>query len=120
MILRVLAVLSLLASPAFAFTASNDLRVHPTGDGQFTVPYRGQSAAAAFWCAAGDYVVRDLRQPASTRIYRTSAVPRLSGQGMDFALTAAASTGKTGLVLLGPDDGSISAALAQSLCDVLN
>ena len=117
MILRALA-LTLLASPAMAFTASNDLAVRATGKDTFSVPYGGQSGPAAFWCAAGDYVVRDLRQGPQTRIYRTSPVPRKSGQGMAFSLTASASAGKSGLILLGSDDGGVSAVMAQTLCSV--
>ncbi len=114
--IRLTLLLTLAAVPAQAFTASNDLRVQPTGNTAFTVPYGGNSAPSAFWCAAGDYVVQALGQPPGTRIYRTSPPPRRAGQGMDFALAAAASPGKTGLALLGSDDGSITAALAQALC----
>ena len=106
----------LLASPAQAFTAANDLRVVASGNATFSVPYGDNSAPTAFWCAAGDYVVRGLGQSPATRIYRTSPVPRRSGQGMDFTLVAGAGVGKTGLIRLGGDDGSITAANAQAFC----
>jgi hypothetical protein len=109
--------LTLIALPAQAFTAANDMRVLPTANGGFSVPWSGDSAARAFWCAAGDYVIRGLGQPPATRIYRTSPLPRHSGQPMDFALSAAASAGSTGLALLGSDDGGVSAAFAQNFCN---
>ena len=114
------AVLISLASPAAAFVAGNDLTVRATGPGQFTVPYQGKPGPSDFWCAAGDYVIRSLGQPPQTRIYRTSAPPRASGQGMDFALSAGADPAKTGLIVLGQDNGSLSALLAQSLCSVMD
>ena len=117
MILRAI-VFALIASPAMAFTASNDLVVHPASAGQFSVPANGQSEPRAFWCAAGDYVLRGLGQGPQTRIYRTSALPRATGQGMDFSLDASQSAGKTGLLWVKPDDGGMSAALAQSFCAV--
>lgn len=104
------------ALPAQAFTASNDMRVQPTGEAAFTVPYNGNSSPEAFWCAAGDYVVSGLGQRADTLIYRASAVPRHSGEGIDFSLQLGAGSGKTGLVLLGGDNGAITAALAQGFC----
>lgn len=110
-------VLCLLASPVSAFTASNGLGVQPTGGNTFTVPYDSRSELTAFWCAAGDYAKSALAQPASARIYRASGVPRGAGQGVQFSLTPV-SGAKTGLLLLGPDDGSITVALAAVLCDV--
>ena len=114
------AVLISLASPAAAFVAGNDLTVRPTGPGQFTVPYQGKPGPTDFWCAAGDYVIRSLGQPPQTRIYRTSAPPRRSGQGMDFSLSASPEQAKTGLIVLGEDDRSLSALLAQSFCSVMD
>ena len=110
----------LAATPAAAFTAQNDMRVIPTGTAAFSVPWNGDSAPTAFWCAAGDYVIRDLGQPPYTRIYRTSPVPRQSGQPMDFALSAQTSVGDTGLALFGSDDGGVSAAFAQNFCNDLH
>ncbi|MEO6301222.1 MAG: hypothetical protein ABIV25_15630 [Paracoccaceae bacterium] len=106
----------LFALPAQAFTASNNMGVQATGNAAFSVPYDGDASPAAFWCAAGQYVHYALGQPVATRIYRTSSLPRHSGQGMDFTLTAADSAGKTGLIMLGGEDGSISAAHAEVLC----
>ena len=113
--LRALA-LCLLASPAMAFTASNGSKVQSTGPGTFTVPYQGIAAPTAFWCAAGDYATRVLGLPASARIYRASTAPRGAGQAVDFSLAPVPGI-KTGLLLLGPDDGSITLGLAAVLCD---
>jgi len=109
-----------IATPAAAFTAQNDMRVNPTGNSSFSVPWRGDSAPTAFWCAAGDYVIRGLGQSPSTRVYRTSPVPRRSGQPMDFSLSAQLSVGDTGLAVFGSDDGGVSAAFAQNFCNELH
>ena len=107
------------ANPAAAFLARNDLVVEPAGDGStFAVPYRGKSAVQDFWCAAGDYVLRGLNMPRSTRIYRVSEPPRRSGEGITFSLDPARSASRTGLAILGGGDGaSLSIAHAQLLCD---
>lgn len=107
--------LPLALATALSFTAPNGLTVMQTGAETFSVPYQSQSGPAAFWCAAGAHVVHDLGKAPSTRIWRASALPRRSGQGMDFALTPVAGA-KTGLVLLGSDDGSLSALHALTLC----
>lgn len=112
--------LSLIALPAQAFTAQNDMRVQPTGNTTFSVPWRGDSAPQAFWCAAGDYVIRALGQSPATRIYRTSPLPRRSGQPMQFALSPEASIGSTGLAVFGATDGGLSAAFARNLCNHLD
>jgi hypothetical protein len=104
-----------LATPG-AFVATNGLTGQPTDASNFAVPFAGLSASTDFWCAAGDYTIRVLAMPASTPIFRTSALPRRSGDGMSFSLVAANSVGKTGLVLLGGDGNGVTAALAQSFC----
>lgn len=103
------------ATQAQAFMAENRLIVIPTGSQDFTVPWRGESAAAEFWCAAGDYVRRELGMPGTTRIYRTSG-PRRSGQGVDFSLSPEGAQ-PTGLLRLFTDSRGVSAAHARMLCD---
>ncbi|MEQ9039980.1 MAG: hypothetical protein RIE24_16645 [Silicimonas sp.] len=105
-----------LALPANAFMARNSLVVEPRADGTFEVPYRGLSGASDFWCAAGDYVFRELGLPPETRIFRVSGPPRRSGQGITFSLSPEGAT-KTGLFILG-DNRSVSAAHARQLCEV--
>jgi hypothetical protein len=100
-----------------AFTAANGLGVEPQGEASFTVPYAGLSGPTDFWCAAGDYAIRVLHQPGDALIYRTSPLPRKSGEGMAFSLDAAASVGKSGLALLGGDKDGVTAILAQSFCE---
>lgn len=107
---------ALMATPASAFVAENDLIVRGTGGGTFEVPYRGLSGVSQFWCAAGDYVIRDLGQPSTTKIYRTSSPPRRSGNGITFSLSSEGAK-RTGLFVLGSPRG-ISASHARSLCDV--
>lgn len=107
---------AILAQPASAFMARNDLIVTPTAEGRFEVPYRGLSGASDFWCAAGDYVVRELGLPADTEIFRVSAPPRRSGQGIAFGLSPEGATA-TGLALLSGGPG-VTAAHARQLCEV--
>ncbi len=106
------------AAPAHAFLAANDLVVRPAGGSDFTVPYRGKSGASDFWCAAGDYVIRDLHLPPNTHIWRTSEPPRRSGEGIDFSLSPDRAASNSGLALFGGDGRSLTAAHAQSFCDI--
>ena len=106
-------------SPAAAsadFLAENRLVVVPGPGGTFSVPFRGESGASAFWCAAGDYVIRELNLPRGTRIYRTSEPPRRSGEGIAFSLSPAGAASSTGLATFGTRS-SLSASHARFLCD---
>lgn len=105
-----------LAFPAHAYMASNGLVIEPIGPTEFTVPYRGESGAAAFWCAAGEYVVGGLDLLPTTRIYRTSKPPRRAGEGISFSLRPEAAE-NPGVVILGSNDKGMSAAMAQLFCD---
>lgn len=106
--------IALVPAAAPAWIAQNDLIVEPTGASDFTIPYRGKSEAREFWCAAGDYVIRELGMRPGTRIYRTSSPPRRSGQGISFSLSSEGAK-KPGIVLLSDGPG-LSAGFAQSLC----
>ena len=108
--------LLLLPTAAPAWIAQNGLVVEPSGGSDFAVPYRGKSGARDFWCAAGDYVIRELDQPPGTRIYRTSSPPRRSGQGIRFSLSTEGAT-RPGLFMIFGET-SVSAAHARSLCDI--
>lgn len=111
-----LAALVLAAAPAQAFIARNGLVVESAPGGAFEVLYRGLSGASDFWCAAGDYVIRELRLSPDTRIYRLSSPPRRSGQGITFSLSSEGAK-RTGLALLS-GGRSISAAHARQLCQI--
>lgn len=103
--------------PAQAFLAQNHLRVEATGTTDFTVPYGGKSGPRDFWCAAGDYAQRVLHLPAATEIYRTSAPPRKSGEGMSFSLDPARATAP-GLIRLSQNPG-LSVAEARFQCELV-
>ncbi len=106
-----------LATPAAAWMASNSLPVRDLGVGQIEVVARpGMSAAMAF-CAAGEYARRVLGLSAETRLWRASPIPRRSGESMIFSTTPTAAPGKTGLVMLTDDDGSLTVSFASALCD---
>ena len=93
-----------------------DPRVEDQGAGLFAVfPAGGLSASEAF-CTAGGFAQARLGLGPTDRIWRVTPVPRRSGQPMVFSTRAQDSAGRSGLVLLGPDDGSITVGFAQSLC----
>ncbi|MGB3312837.1 MAG: hypothetical protein WBB85_00325 [Albidovulum sp.] len=106
-----------LATPAAAFTAQNGLIVEPQGADGFSVPWRGKSGPAAFWCAAGDYAIRVLHLAPTDVIYRASEPPRRAGEPMDFTLNPEASASTTGLFSLFQRGGGLSVGHAQSLCE---
>lgn len=105
------------AAPASAFTAQNGLIVHPEGAEDFTVPWRGKSGPADFWCAAGDYAIRKLRLPPTATIWRASEPPRRSGEAVRFTLRPERAASSTGLAVLGARGAGLSAGGAQSLCE---
>ncbi|MEM9425552.1 MAG: hypothetical protein AAGA06_02520 [Pseudomonadota bacterium] len=115
---KLLLILSLISAPTMApaWLAPNGLVVEPRSDG-FHIPYRGLSGARDFWCAAGEYVLRELRLPRDTVIYRTSSPPRRSGQGISFSLSPEGAK-KPGLILLSRQRG-VSASLAREFCNDL-
>lgn len=108
-----------LAIPSTWFRAVNGMWVEPETPGKFYVPWKGDPGAQVFFCAAGDYVIRRLGMPQSTRIYRLSEPPRRAGEGIWFSLDpegAASRTGVTTLLSSGPQN-SLSAAASKGFCD---
>lgn len=110
-----LAVALAAAAPASAFTARNGMTVTPVEGQSFTVGFPSPDAETQYLCAAGDYVIRNLGLPASTRIYRASPPPRKQGQGITFTLDAAAGTEMALFTSFGSGkgDGGISAGVAR-------
>lgn len=106
---------SLTVSPAQAFVASNGLVVQRVNETDFFVPFRGRSGATAFWCAAGDFVVRRLEKSPGTRIFRLSPPPRRSGEGMLFSLSPEGAQDR-GVLVWGSRDAGMSASLARTYC----
>jgi hypothetical protein len=114
---RILAIaFVLLSSPAHAFLADGGFIVSDLGNGQMEVKPRGGLSAPQAWCAVSDYAVRFLGMPTSTQIWRISEPPRKAGKSIVFSFSPEGAATKTGLVIVGADDGSISAALGRSLC----
>lgn len=107
-----------LAAPASAFTAQNGLIVQPDGPAAFTVPWRGRSGPADFWCAAGDYAVRKLHLSPAALVYRASEPPRRSGEAIRFTLHAEEAASSTGLAILGAKGAGLSVGHAQSFCEI--
>lgn len=102
------------ALPAQAFIAQNDMIVHSEGMG-FHVEFKAGVGASDYWCAAGDYVIRDLGLARSTRIWRVSPPPRRAGEGISFTLSPEGAAASTGLAVW-PDTGGLPAHHAQALC----
>lgn len=102
-------------SPAQAFVASNGLIVQQVNATDFFVPFRGRAGAASFWCAAGDFVVRQLGMRPNTRVFRHSPPPRGAGQGILFSLNAEGAQDR-GIQVWGSRDAGMSASLAQTYC----
>jgi hypothetical protein len=112
--LATLAMAAALANPAAAFRATNGFDVTPTGPQEFTVEFRSVRNETAYWCAAGQYVTRELGLSSKTRIYRASPKPRGAGQGIAFTLDPAGAAPGAGLSTLSRDgDGSVSAGHAR-------
>ena len=106
------------ASPVDAFQAQNSMNVRAEGPAGFEVAYKGGRAGASdFWCAAGDYVVRQLKRPGNTKIYRTTGVPRRAGEDVRFSLNSEGAKPTGLLTLFGPRH-SVTAARARFLCEV--
>ena len=80
---RCLLLLSLLASPAMAFQARNGAEVTGTATEIVVVARPGLSSSES-WCAAGDFVIRALGQPA------TGCITGFVTIGSDNAYLAAA------------------------------
>ncbi|WP_444666749.1 hypothetical protein [Cereibacter changlensis] len=114
-LLAALALTGALTVPAHAFRAQNDLIVDGSGT-EFHVQASPGQGASQSWCAAGDYVIRDLGIAPTTRIWRTSEPPRRQGQGVSFSLTPEGAASKTGLLVLGAEGASLTAAFAQQHC----
>ena len=76
----------------------------------------GNYGASDFWCAAGWYAWRVLHVANNVRIYRLSEPPRRGGQPIVFSLDPTGKASRTGLAVIGPDDGSLSVASARALC----
>jgi len=105
------------ASPADAVTIGVRQRVSQDPSGDFTVQYDSQAKLTDYWCAAGRFVSQTLGLPDRTRVYRQSPEPRKIGKGITFTLDATRSSGKTGITTFGgPQDGSMSAGGAETLC----
>ena len=103
------------ATPAAAFRAENGLTVEPVDTATFYVPWQGKSGAYHFWCAAGDYVIRELNLPTSTDIYRYDAPVRARGEGIRFGFDPNRAQ-KTGLIRL-QGGLSLNAAYARTFCN---
>ncbi|TDL84204.1 hypothetical protein E2L08_01695 [Palleronia sediminis] len=103
------------ALPAQAWTARNGMAVEPLSPSSFSVAWTGRAGARNFWCAAGDYVTRNLTLPPATKIYRYSPPIRQSGEGIVFGLDPARATA-TGLIRLQGGLG-VTAAHARLLCE---
>lgn len=112
---RSILLLSLIASPALAFTARNGVEVQGSADQINVEPSAGQAAPES-WCAAGDFVIRGLGLSGTTLVYRLSPPPRRGGEGVTFSLSPEGTSERTGLLHIGTHGNAVTAAHAQMLC----
>jgi len=118
--IRALLFLALTAAAPAGATVLLDRPAIEAGLGaSFTVPYSGRSGVSWFWCVAADHARHGLGAARSDRIWRLSEPPRRSGEGLRFSLSAEGAAGATGLVMLGPDDGSITVAHGLAICEAI-
>jgi hypothetical protein len=110
----------LAASPAAAFQAQNNFTVRQLDNNRFEVLSRGGLSASDAWCAAGDFVIRGLRRPNNTMIWRISEPPRRSGQSIVFSLSSEGAASTTGLASFGNSGASSTASHGRNLCWAVN
>lgn len=115
LLLASLATASLAATPALAWRASNKLPVAGNA-AEFRVDFGAGDWMEDYWCAAAEFTISQLGQTPGARIWRTTSVdPRRLGY-VGFSLSPERSVGDTGMSTIGRNDGSFSAATAQSFC----
>lgn len=109
--------LSLIPATASAYVAQNGYVVKSDDAGGVMVMPKGRLGVADAWCAAGDFTIRVLSMPGTTRIWRITPVPRTKGEPMHFSFSPEGAETDTGMLTVGgPQDGSMSATLAQQIC----
>ena len=116
LVLSILLGATAIAAPAQAWVASNGFVVQRIDDMRFQVNSRGRLGPSNAWCAAGDYVIKNLGLPFATPIWRASPTPQRGGEPIVFTLVPSEQHYETGLAQIGNDTGSVSASLAQQLC----
>lgn len=105
-----------LPTSALAFIAKNGMQATQISPTEIAVEYEARQADTDYWCAAGDYVKRVLKQPGATRLWRATPKPRKAGQGIVFTLDPAKKAEGAGVSQFGkgPRDGSLSVSLAAT------
>jgi hypothetical protein len=114
-LLPLLLAAGLAATPAAAWQSQNNFTVRQLDQNRFEVLSRGGLSNSDAWCAAGDFVIRGLRLPRNTQIWRISEPPRRSGQSIVFSLSSEGATSRTGLSSFG-GGSSVSANHGQNIC----
>lgn len=107
---------------ASAFWAWNRHEVQNVGNGVFEVVSRVGSAPTDFWCGAGDYAIRVLGAPVTSRIYLWQGIGpstvRSGKKGVQFSLNppAGADTSPGLSVTVKRVGDNMSASMAQGYC----
>lgn len=109
-----LALFLTLPLPALAFTAQNGMTARQIGPTEIAVPFEGWARDTDYWCAAGDFAERGLGVAGKTRLWRATAKPRRSGEGIVFTFDPAKKAEGAGLSQFGkgPRDGSLTVGAA--------
>ena len=117
-----LTALVLLPAAALPWRAWNRHEVLPVGNGVYEVVSRIGSGAQDYWCAIGDYAIRQDRVAATQRIYVWQAIgpseTRPNRKGVQFAYRPpAGSNTETGYSLTVRQVGdNLNAATARQYC----
>ena len=108
------AIFLLLPVPGAAFIASNGMSARQISPTEIEVDHDARGNDTDYWCAAGDFVRKELRASDRTRIWRATPKPRKAGQGIVFTLDPQRKAEGAGLSQFGsgPRDGSLSAGMA--------
>lgn len=97
--------------------APNLQNVTSTGPGTFTVSFRAGRGAPDYWCAAGEFVVKELNLSRTTRIWRTAPEPpRPQGASVSFSLSPEGAVHSGLAVISTSSRGGLTASHARQLC----
>ncbi|UWQ89765.1 hypothetical protein K3727_13180 [Rhodobacteraceae bacterium M382] len=111
-----------MGAPAMAWRASSGLEVFALSDGTVEVLSRAGSATTDFWCAIGDYAVRQARVPTKDRVYLVApmgpSATRSNYKSVRFGFTkpANADTGQSYSLSIKRVGENLSVGMARQYC----
>jgi len=115
-------VVPLLAPPASAWRAYNGHEVFALSDGSIEVLSRPGAGATDFWCAIGDYAVRQARAASSQRLYllhpiaQSVSKPRYKSIRFGYEKPSNAQEGNEYVLSMRRVGENISVGMARQYC----